>query len=246
MPGPDGVPTPEELGAHSDTPPSTETTPPVAEKPPVAEPKPETPPAETPAETPPGDEPQDEGFATVEEFTTAITKSFEAIEARKAEAARKAAEDADLSAEELRIKALEAENAQLKQQREADAIKAEEARIAHEVKSTAGKFKMSDPEVELVGEFFEKNPSLIGVWSFERASMYVLPELQGRLNTAPPAQPPKAPGSDGKAATVIDTSSTGAVTPQPFKHDGRRRDYSDITKSTLANPSEVAKLGSYH
>jgi hypothetical protein len=240
----DGVPTPEELGAHSETPISTEAPPPVAEKPPVADPKPKT--DEPPApETPPQDEPEDKEFATVEEFTAAMTQSLEAIEARKAKAAREAAENTELSAEEQRIKALEAENAQLKQQGEQAAIKAEEDRMVHEVRSTAGKLKMSDPEVETVGAFFEKNPALIGVWSFERASLYVLPELQGRLTAAPPAQPKTAPGNDGKAATVIDTSTAGPGTPQPFKHDGRRRDYSDITRSTLANPSELAKLGSY-
>jgi len=236
---PNGIPTAEELGAH-ETPPVV----PAAE--PEVEPAPEAPPKKAPKPEPevePEDEEAASDQATVEDLANAVTRAFETLEEKRARKAAETADEADLSEDEKRIKALTAENERLKAEKETTDLKASEDAIVHQVKSTAGKYKMTDAEVEAVGNYFEQNPTLIGVWSFERGALYVLPELRGRLNSAPPAQP-KAPGSDTRATGVIDATTGGPALPQPFKHDGRRRDYTDITRHALAS-GEAAKLGTF-
>jgi hypothetical protein len=206
----------------------------------------ETPPA-PPAEPEVEEETaEDDGTElTVENLAEATVKAFEAIEAKRAAEAKQTADEADLSDVERRALALQRENDQLKAAETARAEREEQQKLAHEVLSTAGKLKMTDAECISVGTFFERNPEYFGVWSFERAALHVFPELKGRLATAPPAQPPSAaPGNGGQATGVVPAGTGGPATPQPFKHNGRRFDYSDVTRAVLAS-GEAAKLGSY-
>jgi len=238
---PEAIPTMEQLGSvvQDHIAPEAEA--------PVTTPEPETKAPETKApETPAKTEP-DSTEASVEDLMAAVEGAMEAIEKRKAEKEAEAEADARLTDEERTIRDQQAKIAALEAEKDAAELKQQEAKLVHEIQSTAGKLKMTEDEIIAVGGFFDKNPELLGVWSFERAALKVFPEIEGRLRSAPPAQPRNgaAPGSDSEATgAVIDGGAGGPATPKPFKHNGRRFDYSDITQEVLRS-GEAAKLGEY-
>jgi len=226
------IPTMEQLGTVvPDTPVEAAPEPPKAPETKAPEPEPEP----------------DVAEATVDDLMAAVEGAMDAIEKRKAEAAAKEEADAQLTDEERTIRDQQAKIAALEAEKAAQEEATLKAKLTHEIQSTAGKLKMSDEEVIAVGDFFDKNPELFGVWSFERAALRVFPELEGRLRSAPPAQPRDgaAPGNGSEATgAVVATGAGGPATPQPFKHNGRRFDYSDITQEVLLS-GEAAKLGEY-
>lgn len=183
---------------------------------------------------------------SVDELASAFEKALEVAEAKRAAKMAEAAELADLTEDEIKIRNQAAEIERLRAEKVAAEQAATQERVLHEIRSTAGKLKMTDAEILAVGTFFEKNPEYFGVWSFERAALKVFPEIEGRLRSAPATQPHYgAPNGSGSEATgVVSTSTGGPATPAPFKHNGRRFDYSDVTASALAE-GWGSKLGEY-
>lgn len=183
---------------------------------------------------------------SVDELAAAFERAIELSEAKRAAKMAEAAELADLTEDEIKIRNQAAEIERLRAEKIAAEQSVTQERLLHEIRSAAGKLKMTDDEVLAVGTFFEKNPEYFGVWSFERAALKVFPEIEGRLRSAPATQPRNgAPAGGGNEATgVVSTSTGGPSTPAPFKHNGRRFDYSDVTASALAE-GWASKLGEY-
>lgn len=183
---------------------------------------------------------------SVDDLTAAFERAMEVAEAKRMAKAAEAAELADLTDDEIKIRNQAAEIERLRAEKLAAEQSAAQEKLLHEIRSAAGKFKMTDAEVLAVGTFFEKNPEYFGVWSFERAALRVFPEIEGRLRSAPASQPRNgAPAGGGNEASgVVSTSTGGPSTPAPFKHNGRRFDYSDVTASALAE-GWASKLGEY-
>lgn len=223
-PGEEGAPDP---APKADEPPAKEEPAPAKETEKASEPAKAEPEADT---------------LTLEELTASLSETAkkavaEAIEAERA----RATEDDDDTPQD--VKDLRAENARLKAENEqrakalADREEAEEvAKLEHQMASAAGKYKMTEGEIETVVEYMTANADLVmGGMKFEEAALRRLPDLRTRLRTEPPAR--EAPASPASEAPP---SGSGMRAPAPFKHKAEPGSYSDITEHLLKTGQAAA------
>lgn len=155
----------------------------------------------------------------------------EELDAKIAEGVKKALEEKDddeddeddlLTPDQKRIKQLEAEKAERDQ-------KDAEAAVDHEVRSAIGKHKMTQEQVANTVRYFQHNPDLEGVVSFEKAALRANPELADRRQPNPRA------GSNGdeagEVAEVITRGSGGPGAPVAFKPVAGRGSYAAVTQA---------------
>lgn len=209
--------------------------PPVEE--PAAAPEPEAAPAPAKAEEP------DEDAATLEDIKSLMGEVLNDFvkEQNKQPAAAPDDADDDATDESAEVVALRAKVAEL-EQKEADAlVEAEAKKIEHEVASTIGKLHMTQEQVDAAVAYANRNPDIVGLWSFEQIARRANPELEGRPAVEPkpgppaPAESSKVPLGTTRAAGVIVNGANGPSAPAPFKASSRPRDYSDITAHVMAS-----------
>ncbi len=197
---------------------------------PEVAPEPEATPEPTKAEEP------DEDMATLEDIKGLIADTLnEFVEAQNKATTTDDDEDTD-AAPDSEVAKLRAENAELKQKEFDMLVEAEAQKVEHEVKSTIGKLKMTDAQVEAAVQYANKNPDIVGVWSFERIALRANPELADRpaVEAKPAPESPKVPlGTTRAAGVIVNGQANGPSAPPPFKHNGKPRDYSDVTKHII-------------
>lgn len=109
----------------------------------------------------------------------------------------------------------------------------------HEVKSCVGKHKMTAAQRDLTIDFFDTNPALEGVWSFERAALYVNPELRDHPRPSEAAQNGQPAREHAK---VVARGASGAAAPAAPKYTSRRG-YSEVSDAIRKSP---AMTGLFH
>lgn len=139
--------------------------------------------------------------------------------------------DDDTTPEQKRIAELEAEKAEREQ-------KAEQATVEHEVKSAIGKLRMTQEQVDLTVLYFEKNPDLEGVVSFEKAALRANPELSTRHQ---PNRGANRATEGGEVAEVITRGAGGPGARAPFKPVAGRGSYAAVT-AAIRSSSAVRSL----
>lgn len=179
---------------------------------------------------PQGDDGDDDDASSLEAISKLLKETVaSAIDDRvtaERDALKKAEDDANLTDEEKRIAALEAENKALAEKVEqSEQVKLTE-QVAHEVKSCVGKYKMSEAEVEAVAVYLENNPDLVGTWTFERAALRVFPEFRERIATGAPANGPARGGKEVRGPVA--GGSNGPAAPAAIDHS-KYRDMRDMT-----------------
>jgi len=145
----------------------------------------------------------------------------------------------DLTPEQRRIRDLEAENAKLREDSDRRAAAEREAAVDHEVRSAIGKYKMTREEVARTVTFFEQNPDLEGVWSFEKAALRVSPELADRLKPNPIVEDER----EGERAEIITRGAGGPGASAPFRPTPKRGDYSSVTEAIRRSPAARKLVG---
>lgn len=133
--------------------------------------------------------------------------------------------------EQKRIAELEAEKSEREQ-------KAEQAKVEHEVKSAIGKLRMTQEQVDLTVLYFEKNPDLEGVVSFEKAALRANPELSTRHQ---PNRGANGATEGGEVAEVITRGAGGPGARTPFKPVAGRGSYAAVT-AAIRSSSAVRSI----
>lgn len=198
-----------------------------------AEPEVAPEPEATPA---PAEEP-DEDMATLEDIKGLISDTLnEFVEAQnKATTTDDDTDDTDDAPDQEKAQ-LRAKVAELEQKEFDSLVEAEAQKVEHEVKSTIGKLKMTDAQVDAAVQYANKNPDIVGVWSFERIALRANPELGDRpaVEAKPAPETPKVPlGTTRAAGVIVNGQANGPSAPPPFKHNSKPRDYSDITAHVI-------------
>lgn len=149
------------------------------------------------------------------------------------------ADDPDDTEEQRENKRLRRENMALAKRVQAAEIK----RLEHEILSVQGKYKLSDEQLETVARYFEKNTDLEGVWSFERATLRVFPEL--RDHTVKPEPERNGAGArprPEKVAKVVDRGAGASGPPKPFKTTPGRGQYGDVVAGLLRSGRSLTRF----
>jgi hypothetical protein len=114
------------------------------------------------------------------------------------------------------------------------ALEAHERKIAEAVQLTIDKYGMTDEQQTKSVQYAEQHPEIVGVLTFEEIALRANPGL-GVRSAKTPEPAPAAPLGKTRAAGVIVNGANGPSSPAPFKHNGKPRDYGDITQEVMSS-----------